>query len=128
MVPLGECEAIEAIASRLPAMMIGELLGYPPEMWERVRFWSEQVMLLAGQTSPDGPPHVSHPGLVPVMREWAEVTLRLIEERRADPRDDLISLWAHTDGMGRPSTCSRRRSWFSTGCRDDPHRHRVDDP
>ena len=29
VVPLGECEAIEAIASRLPAMMIGELLGYP---------------------------------------------------------------------------------------------------
>ena len=27
--PLGECEAIEAIASRLPAMMIGEMLGYP---------------------------------------------------------------------------------------------------
>jgi cytochrome P450 family 142 subfamily A polypeptide 1 len=27
VVPLGECEAVEAIASRLPAMMIGEMLG-----------------------------------------------------------------------------------------------------
>ena len=54
VLPLGECEAVEAIASRLPAMMVGELLGYPPEMWERVRFWSERVMLLAGQTSPTG--------------------------------------------------------------------------
>ena len=96
--PLGECEAIEAIASRLPAKMICELLGYPPELWERVRHWSEQVMFLAGQTSPDGPPHVSHPGLVPVMEEWAQVTLDLIAQRRADPRDDLISLWTHTDG------------------------------
>ena len=76
--PLGECEAIEAIASRLPAKMIGELLGYPPELWERVRYWSEQVMFLAGQTSPEGPPHVSHPGLGPVMDDWAELTLDLI--------------------------------------------------
>jgi len=98
VVPLGECEAIEAIASRLPAMMIGELLGYPRELWERVRYWSERVMLLAGQTSPDGPPHVTPPDIVPVMQEWAEITLGLIEERQADPRDDLISLWTHTDG------------------------------
>ena len=56
VVPLGECEAIEAIASRLPAMMIGELLGYPPDMWEKVRHWSEQVMLLAGQSSPPDRP------------------------------------------------------------------------
>jgi cytochrome P450 family 142 subfamily A polypeptide 1 len=96
--PLGECEAIEAAASRLPAMMIGDLLGYPRELWERVRYWSEQTMLLAGQTAPDGPPHVSHPGLIPVIQEWTEVTVDLIKRRRAAPRDDLISLWTHTEG------------------------------
>ncbi len=94
----GECEAIEAIASRLPAMMIGDLLGYPRELWERIRYWSERVMLLAGQTSPGGPPHVSHPDLTPVMQEWHETTVELIRQRRADPQDDLISLWAHTEG------------------------------
>ena len=94
----GECEAIEAIASRLPAMMIGELMGYPHELWERVRYWSEQIMLLAGQTSPDGPPHLTHPGIVPVITEFVEVTTGLIEARRVDPRDDLISIWTHTEG------------------------------
>jgi cytochrome P450 family 142 subfamily A polypeptide 1 len=98
VVPLGGCEAIEAIASRLPAMVIGDLLGYPPELWERVRYWSERVMLLAGQTSPGGPPHVTHPDLMPVMQDWAELTVALIEERKADPRDDLISLWTHAEG------------------------------
>jgi cytochrome P450 family 142 subfamily A polypeptide 1 len=93
VVPLGECEAIEAIASRLPAMVICELLGYPPEMWERVRYWSEQVMMLAGQTSPSGPPHVTPPEIIPVMEDWAEVTVALIEQRRGDPQDDLISRW-----------------------------------
>jgi cytochrome P450 family 142 subfamily A polypeptide 1 len=96
--PLGECEAIEAIASRLPAMMTCDLLGYPRDMWERVRWWSERVMLLAGQTSPEGPPHKPHHDLPPVMQDWAAVTLELIEQRRAEPKDDLISLWTHTEG------------------------------
>ncbi len=96
--PRGECEAIEAIASRLPAIMIGDLLGYPRDLWERVRHWSEQIMLLAGQTSPEGPPHVSHPGLGPVIQEFFEVTIPIIKARRAEPRDDLISIWATTEG------------------------------
>jgi cholest-4-en-3-one 26-monooxygenase len=94
----GECEAIEAIASRLPAMVIGELLGYPREMWEKVRYWSEQIMLLAGQTSPAGPPHISHPDLLPVLMDFLETTTAIIERRRAEPRDDLISIWTHTPG------------------------------
>jgi cytochrome P450 family 142 subfamily A polypeptide 1 len=96
--PLGECEAIEAIASRLPAMMIGDLLGYPREQWERVRHWSEQTMMLSGQTSPDGPPHEIHPDIIPVIMEFFETTGKLIAARQAEPRDDLISLWAHTPG------------------------------
>jgi len=100
VVPLGECEAIEAIASRLPAIVIADLLGYPRELWERVRYWSEQTMLLGGQTSPDGPPHVSHADIGAVIQDFVEVTTHLIQERRAEPRDDLISLWTHTDGWG----------------------------
>jgi cytochrome P450 family 142 subfamily A polypeptide 1 len=98
VMPLGQCEAIEAIASRLPAVMIGDMLGYPRPLWERVRYWSEQVMLLAGQTSPDGPPHVTHPDLMPVIEDWADTTMGLIRQRKAEPRDDLISLWVHAEG------------------------------
>ena len=94
----GECEAIEAIASRLPAIMIGDLLGYPREVWPQVRHWSEQTMHLSGQTSPDGPPHVIHPGMVPVIQDFARVTSAVIEDRRSEPRDDLISIWTHTEG------------------------------
>jgi cholest-4-en-3-one 26-monooxygenase len=94
----GQCEAIEAIASRLPAIVISDLLGYPRELWERVRYWSEQTMVLAGQTSPGGPPHAMHPGIPPVMQEFAETTTELIMARRAEPRDDLISIWANAPG------------------------------
>ena len=49
-------------------------------------------MLLAGQTSPTGPPHLTDPGIVPVMTDWLKVTNELIEQRRADPqgRPDLV--------------------------------------
>lgn len=96
--PLGQCEAVEAVASRLPAIMIGDLLGYPRELWERVRYWSEQTMVLSGQTSPDGPPHEIHPAMLPVIGDFAATTIGLIEARRAEPRDDLISVWTHTPG------------------------------
>lgn len=98
VLPLGECEAIEAIASRLPAIVISDLLGYPRELWERVRYWSERTTLLSGLTSPDGPPHAEHPGIAPVMREFADTTVALIKERLAEPRQDLISVWAHASG------------------------------
>ena len=52
----GECEAVEALASRLPAIMIGRRLGYTPKDWERVRHWSETTMHQGGQTDPDGGP------------------------------------------------------------------------
>ncbi len=91
--PLGECEAIDAIASRLPAIMIGEILGYPREMWENVRYWSESTMYQGGQTSPAGPPHWDLSSGSPAGNEFAQMTMPIIEARRADPRDDLISVW-----------------------------------
>jgi cholest-4-en-3-one 26-monooxygenase len=104
--PHGECEVIEAVASRVPAMMITEMLGYPSEMWERVRHWSERVMLLSGQTSPDGPPdsprgHLQGevpPEMLPVIEEFATLTSEVVEARRSEPRDDLISVWVHARG------------------------------
>jgi cytochrome P450 family 142 subfamily A polypeptide 1 len=93
VVSLGECEVVEAIASRLPAMMIGDLLGYPREMWEQLRWWSERTMTLGGLDMADGPPYVSHPEVIPVMIDFFEQSARLVEERRSEPRDDLISVW-----------------------------------
>jgi cytochrome P450 family 142 subfamily A polypeptide 1 len=98
VVALGECEAIEAIASRLPAMVIGDLLGYPREMWQDVRRWSEKIMYLSGLTDADGPPHTVHPEIPGVIQEFMMKTAELIEQRREDPKDDLLSLWAAGQG------------------------------
>lgn len=92
-----ECDAVEAIASRLPAMVIAELLGYPPEMWEQVRYWSEQLMLLSGQTSASGEPHELHPDMGAVFMDYMNATMPIIEARRRNPQDDLISVWAQIE-------------------------------
>jgi cytochrome P450 family 142 subfamily A polypeptide 1 len=93
VVPRGECEVVEAIASRLPAIMIGDLLGYPRDMWEQLRHWSERTMTLGGLDMADGPPYVSHPDVIPVMVDFFEQSARVVEARRSEPHDDLISLW-----------------------------------
>jgi len=36
--------------------------------------------------------------MLPVIGEFATTTIGLIEARRAEPRDDLLSVWAHTPG------------------------------
>jgi cytochrome P450 family 142 subfamily A polypeptide 1 len=36
---------------------------------------------------------VSHPDVIPVMQDFFTVSAELVEARRQDPRDDLISVW-----------------------------------
>ena len=97
---------MEAIASRLPAIMIGRRLGYAPDQWEQVRHWSEVTMHQGGQTPADGGEFPTREMLGDAMIDFAETTLALVHERRADPRDDLISIWtqAEREGQGRPWT------------------------
>jgi cytochrome P450 family 142 subfamily A polypeptide 1 len=100
----GACEAVEAIASRLPAMVIGEMLGYPRELWPLVRTWSEVTMLEAGQTRADGGETERSEASIAASTEFAVETLAVIARRRADPQDDLLSVWAHSEVDGRPWT------------------------
>jgi cholest-4-en-3-one 26-monooxygenase len=97
----GGCEVVEAIASRLPAIVIGDLLGYPREMWPLVRKWSEETMYQAGQTPADGHIRDAQEGMSDSITEFGATTIPIIHERRADPKDDLISVWAHSELDGR---------------------------
>jgi len=97
----GTCEAVSALASPLPAIAIGDKLGYPRELWPKVREWSEVTMHESGQNNPDGSPKDQSPRMIEAMMDFAGVTMELIAERRANPQQDLISLWATTEIEGR---------------------------
>lgn len=97
----GRCEAVESLASPLPAILIGEKLGFPREMWPKIREWSEITMYESGQNPPDGSPQPVSESSVNAIMEFAGAMMELITARRAEPKDDLISVWCHAEQDGR---------------------------
>lgn len=101
----GECDAVRALAAPLPAILIGEKLGFPRELWDKCREWSEVTMHQAGQYPVDGSAPDRSPLSEQAIMEFAGEMLPIIASRRAEPTDDLISVWAHaTEPHGRPWT------------------------
>jgi cholest-4-en-3-one 26-monooxygenase len=101
----GSCEAIDALASPLPAIVIGEKLGYPRELWTKVREWSEVTMYQAGQTPADGNyPEQSPAQSSGAIADFGATTMGIIAERRKNPQNDLISTWINSDNDGTPWT------------------------
>jgi cholest-4-en-3-one 26-monooxygenase len=93
----GGGDVIPALAAPLPARMICELLGFPPSLADKCREWSEVTMLSGGQYNTDGSDHQASEATMNAVLEFAGETLALLAVRRADPKDDLISVWAHND-------------------------------
>jgi cytochrome P450 family 142 subfamily A polypeptide 1 len=93
----GECDVVRSLAAPLPARMIGELLGFEPELWPKCLEWSEVTMYEGGQYVADGSPRQPSERTVNAVLEFATAALQTIAARRADPRDDLISVWAHSE-------------------------------
>jgi cytochrome P450 len=79
-------EFAEEIAAPLPTRMIAELIGAPPDDWEQFRAWSDAA---TGTADPD----VELDSLV-AMGQLYEYFQKLIAARRAQPRDDLLSVLA----------------------------------
>ncbi len=105
--PKGACDVVRDLAAPLPARVIAEMLGFPSELAPKCREWSE-VTMLSGGTYPanGGDPQPSEATMTAVL-EFATVALDTLAARRREPRDDLISVWAHTevefpDGTKRP--------------------------
>jgi len=88
----GHAEVVEDLAAPLPAMVIGELLGFDRSLWSKCKEWSEQTMGPAGYRNDDPrQPQTS----VEAATEFATAFYELIEARRSDPQDDLVSAWVH---------------------------------
>jgi cytochrome P450 family 142 subfamily A polypeptide 1 len=95
----GQAEVVEDLAAPLPAMVIGDLLGFDRSQWAKCKEWSERTMGAAGfrNDDPRQPDGSNEAGT-----EFAMAFLELIEARRADPRDDLVSAWVHGAIDGEP--------------------------
>jgi cytochrome P450 len=95
-IPGKEFDLVEEIAYPLPVIVISEMLGVPPEDRGDFKRWSDDVVATLG--GPFVPADVRERARKSI-EELAEYLSGVIAERRAEPRDDLISrLIAAEDG------------------------------
>lgn len=84
----GECDFVEAISVPLPLELIAEMIGIRKGDRDRFHRWSDAMILAQGRF---GDPEVmARAGQASA--EYAAYVMEIIEDRRKNPRDDLISL------------------------------------
>lgn len=93
----GECDFVWDVAAPLPLIMIGDALGVEPEDHDTLMRWSDEMLRgLVGPTR-DSPESVRG---AQATADYAAYATRVIEDRRASPRDDLMSVLVHTEVDG----------------------------
>jgi cholest-4-en-3-one 26-monooxygenase len=92
----GSCDLVWDLAAPLPLIMIGDALGVAPEDRAELMRWSDDMMrALVGVEDTEA--MLAAAGAFEGYREYA---LRVIAGRRAEPRDDLMSLLVHAEVDG----------------------------
>ncbi len=92
----GSCDFVDDIAKQLPLIVIAEMLGLGVEDRHRLAHWSDTMM--AGEGAENDDPLQAAAG-----EAWAEYItylVGLLEERRAHPQDDLISVLLSSAAAG----------------------------
>ncbi|MFM7061948.1 MAG: cytochrome P450 [Actinomycetes bacterium] len=85
----GHIDFVEQFAIHVPLIIICELMGLDAEQRMKMYRWSDNMMAGDGHTEADDP--VLH-AAAEAFGEFAMMCLELIAARRADPKDDLISV------------------------------------
>jgi cytochrome P450 family 142 subfamily A polypeptide 1 len=93
---LGRFDFVREIAAPLPMEMIGDLLGIEPGDRATLQRWSDD--LIAGTSISAGPDALA--GAIAAFGEWSEYARRVVAARRAQPRDDLMSVLVHAEIEG----------------------------
>ncbi len=122
----GECDFVTQVAAELPLMVIARFLGVPQEDRHRIFRWSNQIL---GAGDPEyGGPLLERPPETPEERdaliaqirqliagaaiEMASYLERLEEERRREPRQDLVSIYLHAQVDGEKLSTLERHGQF----------------
>jgi cytochrome P450 family 142 subfamily A polypeptide 1 len=90
----GEAEIVYELAAPLPAMMIGDLLGFPRELWPELMDWSERTIAGGG-----GPKYVNE-DVMSAAGDFFAACSALYDERRGCPVDDVMSVWTQAEVGG----------------------------
>ena len=94
----GSCDFVWDVAAPLPLLMIADLLGFEPELHDDLLEWSDDLIRgTDANMTADVATKAAN-----AMLAFRECQLQVIEARRSEPRDDLISTLcqATVDGEG----------------------------
>lgn len=84
--PKGECDLVADVCEPYPIPIICELLGAPPQDWKLFSSWATDIFRIFNNNLAEDLPLIMRAG-----NELTEYVTEMIAERRADPRDDLLS-------------------------------------
>jgi cytochrome P450 family 142 subfamily A polypeptide 1 len=90
----GECDLVTDVAAWLPMIMIGDALGVAPEDRARLLEWSD-TLLSALTGDPD-----RLDSAATAFTDYTAFALDTIADRRARPREDLVSTLVHAEVDG----------------------------
>jgi len=93
----GECDLVRELAVPMPLYIIAEMLGIREEDFDRFHDWSDRLINVAGNY--DDP--VKMNDAVTAYAEYGEYLKGVFEDRRKNPREDLVSILvaAQQDGV-----------------------------
>lgn len=89
----GECDFVHDIAAQLPLIVIGDALGFAPEDRQKLLAWSDDM--LRALTGGDDLELMVKAG--EAFNGFNEYATRAVGLRRAEPRDDLLSILVHAE-------------------------------
>ncbi|MBJ6759495.1 cytochrome P450 [Myxococcaceae bacterium JPH2] len=79
---------VETFAMPLPASVIGELFGLDPALTDRYKRWSVELSSVSATTEKDVHRHAS---IRDTVREMEQYLSEVVADRRAHPRDDMVT-------------------------------------
>jgi len=82
----GECELVAEVCEPYPIPIICELLGAPPQDWKLFSAWATDIFRIFNNNLAEDLPLIEQADL-----ELTAYVSDMIAERRADPREDLLS-------------------------------------
>ncbi|HKH25428.1 MAG TPA: cytochrome P450, partial [Acidimicrobiales bacterium] len=93
----GECDFVWDIAAPLPLIMIGDALGVAPEDRDTLLHWSDTLLRGLVGISDDNPAMLA---AAEAFEEYSDYASKVVADRRAEPRDDLMSVLVHAEVDG----------------------------
>lgn len=101
----GSADLVQEYAVLLPMVMISRMLGVPEDELEMFKGWSDDFAIPIGRARPSRDEVRSY---IQSEYEFDEYFSVLVEQRQAEPRDDLISDVANAEVDGEPLSYEER--------------------